>query len=116
MILCNDQKLAKNAKHLTTQAKSDANEYYHDEVGFNYRLVNILAAMGVAQMEELQRFLVRKEQITDRYDQFFKNIHGTFPQRINSDVVSNHWLYTVKLFNQGSLRKYLTEKNVEVRP
>jgi perosamine synthetase len=116
MILCDNEDLAKKAKHLTTQAKATSDEYYHDEVGYNYRLVNILAAMGVAQMEQLQGFLVRKKQITDRYDQFFENIHGAFPQKINGDVLANHWLYTVKLFNQESLRKYLTEKNVEVRP
>jgi perosamine synthetase len=116
MILCNDENLAKKIKHVTTQAKASADEYYHDEVGYNYRLVNILAAMGVAQMEQLPGFLLRKRQITDRYDAFFKNIHGIFPQTVRGDVTCNHWLYTVRLFNQEELRKYLTEKNVEVRP
>src|SRR6185295_17909864 len=116
MILCNDEKLANKAKHLTTQAKASRDEYYHDEVGYNYRLVNILAAMGVAQMEQLPGFLVRKKQIADRYNDFFQNIHGTRPQKINDDVKSNNWLYTVRLFNQEDLRKRLTEKNVEVRP
>src|SRR5690606_24262543 len=57
MILTNDLFLAERAKHLTTQAKSDPLEYYHDEVGYNYRLVNILAAMGLAQLEQLPGFL-----------------------------------------------------------
>ena len=52
--------LAKKAKHLTTQAKSDPFEYVHDEIGYNYRLVNVAAAMGVAQMELLPGFIKRK--------------------------------------------------------
>lgn len=116
MILCNDETLANRAKHLTTQAKASREEYYHDEVGYNYRLVNILAAMGVAQMEQLSGFLVRKKQIADKYNDFFKKIHGARPQKINSDIRSNNWLYTVRVLNQEDLRKHLTEKDVEVRP
>ncbi|MBS1927952.1 MAG: aminotransferase class I/II-fold pyridoxal phosphate-dependent enzyme, partial [Bacteroidetes bacterium] len=56
MIVTNDEALAKRAKHLTTQAKSDSFEYIHDEIGYNYRLVNVAAAMGVAQMEQLPLF------------------------------------------------------------
>jgi perosamine synthetase len=59
---------------------------------------------------------VTKKQITNKYNDFFKNIHGAFPQTINSDVVSNHWLYTIKLLNQPEVRKYLLEHNIEVRP
>ena len=53
--------LLKHAKHLTT-AKASADEYYHDEVGYNYRLVNILAAVGVGQMELLPSFIKRKKE------------------------------------------------------
>jgi len=115
MILCNDPKLAKKAKHLTTQAKADANEYYHDEVGYNYRLVNILAAMGVAQMEQLPSFLQRKKEIARRYDEFFGNIKKATPQRITDHVQSNHWLYTINVQRQDELRKYLLANKIEVR-
>jgi len=116
MILCNDEDLAKKAKHLTTQAKASSDEYYHDEVGYNYRLVNILAAMGVAQMEQLPGFLTRKEEINDRYNEFFMNVHGVSVQKIDENVRSNHWLYTIRLSNQAAVRKYLLEKDIEVRP
>jgi len=116
MILCDDEELAKKAKHLTTQSKASSTEYYHDEVGYNYRLVNILAAMGVAQMEQLGGFLKRKIQITSNYTEFFKNVPGTLPQKINGEVSSNHWLYTIVVPSQPELRKYLLENNVEVRP
>ncbi|MEM6807169.1 MAG: aminotransferase class I/II-fold pyridoxal phosphate-dependent enzyme, partial [Bacteroidota bacterium] len=56
MIVTADEEKAKRAKHLTTQAKADPFAYVHDEIGYNYRLVNILAAMGVAQMEKLDAF------------------------------------------------------------
>jgi len=116
MILCDDEELGKKAKHLTTQSKASSTEYYHDEVGYNYRLVNILAAMGVAQMEQLDGFLKRKKQITNTYNDFFKNVPGALPQKINADVNTNHWLYTIVVPNQPEVRKYLLENGVEVRP
>lgn len=61
MIVTDDEILAKQAKHLTTTAKVDPFEYRHDAIGYNYRLVNILAAVGVAQMEQLPCFLLRKK-------------------------------------------------------
>ena len=61
VIVTNDELLAKKAKHLTTTAKVDPMLYYHDEVGYNYRLVNVLAAIGVAQMEQLPSFVKKKK-------------------------------------------------------
>ena len=54
MILTNDKEIANRAKHITTTAKTDPLDYFHDEVGYNYRLVNVLAAIGVAQMENFE--------------------------------------------------------------
>jgi perosamine synthetase len=116
MILTNDEELARKAKHLTTQAKADPQEYYHDEVGYNYRLVNILAAMGVAQMEQLPRFLERKKEITNNYNRFFENIAGASPQQTGKEVQPNNWLYTVRLANQPEVRKLLLASKIEVRP
>ena len=65
MIVTDDEALAKKAKHLTTQAKSDPFEYIHDEIGYNYRLANVAAAMGVAQMEQLPVFVL----ISSRHNQ-----------------------------------------------
>jgi perosamine synthetase len=116
MILTNDEELGRMAKHLTTQAKADPNEYYHDEVGYNYRLVNILAAMGVAQMEQLPAFLKRKVEITNKYNEVFRNIEGAANQKITERVQANNWLYTVRVPNQPGLRKHLWNNQVEVRP
>ncbi|MGI6555693.1 MAG: DegT/DnrJ/EryC1/StrS family aminotransferase [Bacillota bacterium] len=54
MIVSNDEKLLERAKHLTTQAKSDKQYYVHDEIGYNYRLTNLQAALGLAQLEQLE--------------------------------------------------------------
>ena len=67
MILTNDKDIANRAKHLTTTAKTDPLDYFHDEVGYNYRLVNVLAAIGVAQMENFESILKRKKEIDALY-------------------------------------------------
>ena len=67
MILTNDKEIATRAKHITTTAKTDPLDYFHDEVGYNYRLVNVLAAIGVAQMENFESILKRKKEIDALY-------------------------------------------------
>src|SRR5690606_22217184 len=72
-ILTNDEELADYAKHITTTAKiSHPYEYEHDEVGFNYRMPNINAALGCAQLEKIDTFLERKRELTDKYLELFK--------------------------------------------
>lgn len=116
MILTNDEALAKKAKHITTQAKSDAFEYIHDDIGYNYRLVNILAAMGLAQMEQLPGFLERKKYIAKRYNTELKSIPGFSAQKISDGVEQNDWLQTFKFENAKGLMAHLTKQNIQVRP
>lgn len=71
MIVTNDESIAKRIRHLTTQAKSDPFEYDHDEIGFNYRLTNVQAAMGVAQMERLDEFIAFKRKNYVIYKEMF---------------------------------------------
>lgn len=116
MIITNNATLAKKAKHITTQAKSDPFEYIHDEIGYNYRLVNILAAMGVAQMEQLPGFLAHKAVLHNNYVSAFKNISGFDVQQITEHVKPNNWLQTFVFPEAQSLMKFLTEKQIQVRP
>jgi perosamine synthetase len=116
MILTNDEKLAKRAKHFTTQAKSDSFEYIHDEIGYNYRLVNILAAMGVAQMEQLPKFLIRKEEVYNLYINSFNAINGFKEQIITDGVKQNNWLQTFVFPDSKDLMKKLTDEKIQVRP
>jgi perosamine synthetase len=116
MILTDDEHLADRAKHLTTQAKADPIEYYHDEVGYNFRMVNILAAMGVAQMEQLPGFIERKRQISKLYNEGLKNIPGFRTQKVTEHVEPNCWLYTAVFENSKELMVFLNELKIQTRP
>jgi dTDP-4-amino-4,6-dideoxygalactose transaminase len=116
VIVTNDEDLAKKAKHLTTQAKSDPFEYVHDEIGYNYRLVNVLAAMGVAQMELLPSFVKRKKEIDSFYR---KELSGTGDiefQKVEDDVDCNSWLFTFSTKKQKELLKLLNDNQMQSRP
>jgi perosamine synthetase len=116
MILTNNETLAKKAKHITTQAKSDPFEYVHDEIGYNYRLVNLLAAIGLAQMEQLPGFLTHKSALMLNYKIQLGHIPGFRSQEISSDVRSNNWLQTFVFKNAKELMSYLVSQNIQVRP
>lgn len=116
MIVTNDEALAKRAKHLTTQAKSDPFEYMHDEVGYNYRLVNVAAAMGVAQMEQLPSFIERKKEIIAFYKKELAGIGDITFQEVDEDVNPNWWLPTIKTTKQREVLKSLNDNKLQSRP
>ncbi|MCC6256869.1 MAG: LegC family aminotransferase [Chitinophagaceae bacterium] len=116
MIVTNDEALAKRAKHLTTQAKSDPFEYIHDEIGYNYRLVNVAAAMGVAQMEQLPLFIERKRQIITFYKQELEEVGDIRFQEVKEEVNPNWWMPTIKTSRQRELLKTLNENKLQSRP
>ena len=94
MILCNKQ-LAVQAKHLSTTAKLDhAYEYVHDVIGFNYRLPNLNAALGCAQLEQLERFVAAKRDLAGRYAAFLADSELEFVIE-PSHCRSNYWLNAV---------------------
>lgn len=116
MIVTDDEQLAKKAKHLTTQAKSDSFEYVHDEIGYNYRLVNVLAAMGVAQMEQLPGFILRKKEIETFYKNGLKGIGDIIFQEVIEGVNPNCWLFTFRTSKQKELLKKLNDQQMQSRP
>ncbi len=116
MIVTNDEALAKKAKHLTTQAKSDPFEYMHDEIGYNYRLVNVAAAMGVAQMEQLPGFIQRKHEIIDFYRTALSGVGDIAFQEVSADVNPNWWLPTIKTEKQKQVLKLLNDSKMQSRP
>jgi len=116
VIVTNDEALAKKAKHLTTQAKSDPFEYIHDEVGYNFRLVNVLAAMGVAQMEQLPGFIQRKKEVDALYRSELQGVGDISFQEVKSDVDPNCWLFTFKTEKQRDVLKVLNENQMQSRP
>ncbi|HEX7847524.1 MAG TPA: LegC family aminotransferase [Chitinophagaceae bacterium] len=116
VIVTNDEELAKKAKHLTTQAKSDPFEYMHDEIGYNYRLVNVLAAMGVGQMELLPSFVKRKKEINEFYRSQLTGVGDIGFQQIEPDVDCNMWLFTFKTDKQKEVLKVLNDNQMQSRP
>ncbi len=116
VIVTNDETLAKKAKHLTTQAKSDPFEYMHDEVGYNFRLVNVLAAMGVAQLELLPSFVKRKKEIDAFYKKELNGIGDIRFQKIHADADANHWLFTIMTEKQKEVLRILNDSEMQSRP
>lgn len=116
MIVTDDPELARRAKHLTTQARLPGLAYQHDEIGFNYRLTNVAAALGVAQLEQLPHFLERKREIAARYDRVFAGHAGiAIPPRATWAVPSS-WLYSLRTSDREALLASLTAEHVEARP
>ena len=116
VIVTNNAEIAQKAKHLTTQAKADPFEYYHDEIGYNYRLVNILAAMGVAQMEQLPEFILKKKSIDAAYRAGLAGVGDVEFQKINPEVNHNCWLITIKTSRSKELLAYLNNLKIQSRP
>jgi len=97
-ILTNDEALATRAKHLTTTAKKqDRWEFFHDEVGYNYRMPNLNAALGCAQLEQLPVFLENKRRLYEAYARRFEGMVGVELVREPSGCTSNYWLQTLLL-------------------
>ena len=111
MIITDDEALAKRAKHITTTAKQPhPYEFVHDEIGYNYRLPNINAALGCAQMERLPRLLKSKRDIANAYAEFFSDRHLKFvkePPRASS----NYWLNTLVLEDRQARENFLKDLN-----
>ncbi len=99
-ILTNDESLADHAKHLTTTAKRPHLwDYVHDEIGYNFRMPNLNAALGCAQLEQLPKFLESKRRLFERYREAFRDIQEVCLMEEPSDCESNYWFQTLLLSN-----------------
>jgi len=116
MILTNDKEIANRAKHITTTAKTDPLDYFHDEVGYNYRLVNILAAIGVAQMENFESILKRKKEIDALYKKELEGIGDIKFQEHYQSTDPNCWLFTFRTKKMRELLNHLNNNNIQSRP
>jgi perosamine synthetase len=119
VIVTDDEDLAKRAKHLTTTAKVPHRwEYKHDEVGFNYRLPNVNAALGCAQLEQLESFVEKKRVLAKRYIEFFSHLKIKFISE-TTDCRSNYWLNAILLESKDQrdeFLKYSNDNGVMTRP
>ncbi len=112
VIVTNDEALARHAKHITTTAKASTDEYYHDEIGYNYRLVNVLAAIGVGQMELLPSFIQRKRACTAFYKKELAGVGDIRFQQELPAVETNAWLVTIQTEKQQELLNHLNTNNI----
>ncbi len=95
MIVTDNEACTKKAKYLTTQAKDDPLEYIHGEVGYNYRLTNIQAAMGCAQMEQVMEYVAIKRRIAREYEQALADVPGLTFMKEAPWATSVFWMYTI---------------------
>ena len=116
MIVTDDENIAKKAKHLSTQAKADTFEYFNDEIGYNYRLTNVSAAIGLAQMEQLDKFVQNKHFVKNFYINSLKDVGDIEFQEVSDNVFSNWWLFTIRSKKQKLLLQSLNKNKLQSRP
>jgi perosamine synthetase len=122
MLVTNNEEWAVKAKYLTTQAKDDPIEYVHGEVGYNYRLTNLLAAVGCAQMEQLTPYIAAKRKIAARYAENFQDLPGIVTMKNPPWAVSTFWMYTVLVeeekfgMDSRQLMRALGSQQIQCRP
>ena len=120
MIVSDNEEYLHKAKHLTTQAKSDELYYTHDEVGYNYRMTNLQAALGLAQLEQLEDFISVKERNYKRYRELFTGVNGLRLLPFRDGIRSNLWFYSLYVdgfvLDRDELIQYLAENKIQSRP
>jgi len=122
MIVTDNEVWARKAKYLTTQAKDDPLEFVHGAVGYNYRLTNIQAALGVAQLERLDEYIGIKRRIAETYAEAFRDILGITPMREAEWAFSVFWLFTALIdvaqfgMDSRALLRYLDANKIQARP
>jgi len=122
MLVTDNEALARRAKYLTTQAKDDPVEFVHGAVGYNYRLTNIQAALGCAQLEQLATFLRAKRRIFDTYAEAFESVPGITLMPESTEVTSARWLSTILVDKSAygrdshQLMDDLAEAGIQSRP
>ena len=111
-ITANKSEVVDHLRYLSTQAKNDPHYYIHDEVGYNYRMTNIQAALGVAQMEELPEFIRRKQANYELYKQLFEGFDLGKIIEFREGTESNKWFYSLEIDRdkvKASMREIITE-------
>jgi len=111
-IVTDDEKLAKKAKHLSTQAKIKHRwDYKHDMIGYNYRMPNLNAALACAQLEQLDFYVKNKRELSDLYFSFLSDNSDMKLVREIPDSKSNYWLNAVLLKDREARDQFLTTTN-----
>ncbi|MFC4386548.1 LegC family aminotransferase [Gracilibacillus marinus] len=122
MFVAKDSEMADKARYLSTQAKDDTLYYVHNEIGYNYRMTNLQAALGVAQLEQLESFIETKKENYNVYKEHIQSIDGLDILNFNKDIRPNYWFYSLVIdeskfsLSRDTLLKKLEEKKIQTRP
>ncbi len=122
MIVSNDEELLNKGKYLTTQAKNNEFYYIHDEIGYNYRMTNLQAALGLAQLEQLEGFIEIKTQNYNIYKNKIEEIEGLSLLNFNKNIRPNYWLYSLVIdkekygLDRDALLHKLADLKIQTRP
>ncbi|MFC2156954.1 LegC family aminotransferase [Acidobacteriota bacterium] len=122
MIVTKNDKMAERARYLTTQAKDDPVKYIHEEVGYNFRLTNVQAAMGVAQLERLHDYVEIKKRNYQTYKSAIDQIKGLELAELPGYAYNNHWMYALRIdrdlygLDRDSLMDRLDQNGIQSRP
>ena len=120
-VVSNHPDWAEHAKHLSTQAKTDLLQFLHDEVGYNYRMTNVQACLGIAQLERLEAFIAHKKALYDHYVEKLDGVKGLRILPFREDCTrSNHWFFSLYVKDSALDRDAIIEKlqaqGIQTRP
>ena len=122
MLLTDDKDLAARVRYLSTQARQPVTHYEHTEIGYNYRLSNLLAALGRAQLSRLDDMIARRRAVRDRYRAFFADVDGVELFGATHDAGDNCWLTSILIdqsttgYSTAEMSRVLAEDQIESRP
>lgn len=121
MCLTDDEKTAQKIRELRDHGMKPNRRYWHDNIGYNYRMTNIQAALGVGQLERINSFIEKKRQIAKMYDYRLRNVNGIITQPEMSWAKNVYWLYSILVNypsgrNRDKVIKTLEDENIETRP
>jgi perosamine synthetase len=118
MVVTNDETLMDRAVHFKGQGLAKHRQYWHDVIGYNYRMTNICAAIGLAQLEQIDSFLAQKRQVAQWYKEKIKNTEILFHPE-DKDVYHSYWMCSILIDNpskRDALREALANEGIETRP
>ncbi len=121
MLVSKHEAWAERAKHLSTQAKTDEIQFFHDEVGYNYRLSNIPAALGLAQLEQLEGFIKRKQQLYQQYKAVLDKADNMHLLPFREETRANHWFFSLVLgeafpLSRNEVIDQMGREKIQLRP
>lgn len=120
MVVAKDNNKLKHIKYLSTQAKDDTLNYVHNEIGYNYRMTNLQAALGVAQLEHLEQFIEVKERNYRLYKEKISEIKGIEILEFRKGIRPNYWFYSLMLkdtrIERDEFIRELSNYNIQTRP